>query len=86
MTYDDSDFSLHQEVSKRRGKKTPYPEEELTLMLYSLLQGAKEFERMDMRVGDIRTKNIFVTKKSEKIKMVNVVSFPHERTAVEKIL
>lgn len=38
-----------------------------------------------MHIGDIRTKNILVTK-SEEIKLVNVASFPSERTSVEKVL
>ena len=38
-----------------------------------------------MRLGDIRTKNILITR-SDSIKMVNVVSFPDEKTAVDKIL
>lgn len=38
-----------------------------------------------MHIGDVRTKNILVTK-SEEIKLVNVASFPSERTSVEKVL
>lgn len=75
MTYEDTAFSLHQEIANRKPSKRTYNEEELMLLLYSLLQGAKEFQRMDMHVGDIRTKNILITKGSD-VKMVNVVSFP----------
>lgn len=85
MTYEDTAFSLHQEIANRKPSKRTYNEEELMLLLYSLLQGAKEFQRMDMHVGDIRTKNILITKGSD-VKMVNVVSFPGEKTAVDKIL
>ena len=45
------------------------------LLLYSLATGAKEFQKKDIRVGDIRTKNILITKNSD-VKMVNVASFP----------
>jgi hypothetical protein len=38
-----------------------------------------------MSIGDVRTKNIFVTKQSE-LKLVNVASFPNERTSIQKVL
>jgi hypothetical protein len=54
-------------------------------MLYKLLEGAKEFQKKGMNVGDIRTKTILITKSSE-LKMVNVATSPYERTAVDYIL
>lgn len=38
-----------------------------------------------MSIGDVRTKNILVTKEGE-LKIVNVASFPSERTSIQKVL
>lgn len=54
-------------------------------MLYRFMEGAKEFQKKGLNVGDIRTKNMLVTRNHE-IKMVNIASFPKERTSIDKIL
>jgi hypothetical protein len=58
---------------------------ELTLILYNLARGVKEFEIKGVAFGDLRTKNILITCNKE-MKMVNVGSFPWEETAVDKVL
>ncbi len=50
-------------------------------LLYRLLQGGKEFQKNSMHFGDIRTRNILITRSSE-VKMINVASFPNEKTNV----
>ena len=50
-----------------------------------MIQGAKEFQRKGLNIGDIRTKNILITK-NEEVKMVNKATSPNEKTAIEKIL
>lgn len=62
MTYEDVDFTLHRETLNRKQHKKDYSEQELLLMLYKLLQGGKEFQKKGLKVGDIRTKNILITK------------------------
>ena len=48
------------------------------------MEGSKEFQKKEVNLGDIRPKNILVTKEGE-IKMVNVASFPSEKPSLEKI-
>ena len=81
MTYEDVEFLYQSELVNRRQKKQFYSEPELILILYNFLQGAKEFQKQGIPFGDIRPKNILVTKAHE-LKMVNVVSFPAELTGV----
>lgn len=54
-------------------------------MLYGLIQGAKQFQRKDLSVGDIRTKNILITNNQE-LKMVNTITSPDEKPAIDKII
>lgn len=75
MTYENVDFALYSEIMNRKGLKKMYSEAELFKILYSLVTGAKEFQKRQMAIGDIRTKNLLVTKDSE-VKIVNVASFP----------
>ena len=51
--------------------------------MYKLLEGSKEFQKKEISLGDIRPKNMLVTKEGD-IKMVNVATFPKERNSVEK--
>lgn len=85
MTYENVDFALYSEIMNRKQLKKMYSEPELFKLLYNLVQGAKEFQKRNANIGDIRTKNILVTKDSE-LKMVNIASFPGERTSIEKVL
>lgn len=84
MTYEDIEFLLSSELLNRKNKKAFYSESELLYMLYKLLEGSKEFQRKQQPLGDIRPKNILVTKDQD-IKMVNVASFPSQKTAIGKI-
>lgn len=63
-----------------------YREEELFLILYDLATGIKEFQTRGFRFGDIRPSQMVITTSSQKIKMINIYSFPEEIPAVEKIL
>lgn len=49
--------------------------------MYKLLEGSKEFQNKDINLGDIRPKNILITK-GQDIKMVNIASFPSEKTSI----
>ena len=53
-------------------------------MYYSLLDSLKEFERISMKAGDIRTKKIILTKAHD-LKLMNVGTVPWEKTGYEQV-
>lgn len=73
------------EILKRKSSSKFYTEQELFLIFYNFLQGAKEFQVRGLDFGDIRSGNIVITS-NKQLKMISVASFPWEKTSIEKIL
>jgi len=56
-----------------------FEETELWYLLHCLVSSAKDFSKLEMKVGDIRPNNIFINEDGQ-IKVANVLSWPDERT------
>ncbi len=60
-----------------------FEEEELWYLLYSLVGCAKDFHKVEKKIGDVRPHNIFINEEGQ-IKIANVFSWPYEKTNFEK--
>ena len=52
-------------------------------MLFSLAGCAKDFSKLERKIGDVRPHNIFINEEGQ-IKIANVFSWPYEKTNFEK--
>ncbi len=60
-----------------------FEEEELWYLLLSLVSCAKDFSKIDRKIGDVRPHNIFINEEGQ-IKIANAFSWPYEKTNFEK--
>lgn len=60
-----------------------FEEEELWYLLYSLVGCAKDFQKVEKKIGDVRPHNVFINEEGQ-IKIANVFSWPYEKTNFEK--
>jgi hypothetical protein len=60
-----------------------FEEEELWYLLFSLSSCAKDFSKIDRKIGDVRPHNIFINEEGQ-IKIANAFSWPYEKTNFEK--
>lgn len=60
-----------------------FEEEELWYLLYSLCSSARDFSRIDSKIGDVRPYNIFINEEGQ-IKIANLHSWPNEKTNFDK--
>ena len=52
-------------------------------LLYSLVCSAKDFNKIERKIGDVRPYNIFINEEGQ-IKIANILSWPYEKTNFEK--
>lgn len=60
-----------------------FEETELWYLLHCLVSSARDFAKLEIKVGDVRPSNIFINEDGQ-IKVANVLSWPDERTNFEK--
>jgi serine/threonine protein kinase len=60
-----------------------FEETELWYLLHCLVSSARDFSKLEIKVGDIRPSNIFINEDGQ-IKVANVLSWPDESTNFEK--
>lgn len=60
-----------------------FEEEELWYLLYSLCSSARDFSKIDSKIGDVRPYNIFINEEGQ-IKIANLFSWPYERNNFDK--
>ena len=55
-------------------------------MVYQIIDGARNFDRIDEKVGDIRPAQILLDDNKRKIKLVNHFTAPNQLTGLEKAI
>lgn len=60
MWYEDYIFVLSNEIRNRERLDKPFLEIEIWYLLYNMIRAAKEFEKFNRKIGDIRPANIVI--------------------------
>lgn len=76
-------YLFSEEIENRMQMEKHFEEEELWYLLYCLLSSARDFARLDSKIGDVRPYNIFINDEGQ-IKLASLLSFPHEKTNFQK--
>lgn len=70
-----------------RGKCSKYFEEkEIWYLLYNLVLSSVQMKNIESKIGDVRTKNIFISESTGNIKVGNLFSWPSELSNYEKTI
>lgn len=85
LTYELCPHILDSELVNRKYESRYYNEAELWYLLYNTLDSCKDFENMNLNVGDIRPKNILLNDVG-KLKLISMYSWPGEMSGLEKVL
>lgn len=85
LTYELCPHVLDSELVNRDLNKRYYEEAELWYLLYNTLDSCKDFEYTNLKIGDVRPKNILLTDVG-KIKIISRYSWPGEQSGLEKTL
>lgn len=75
-------YSLEQEIERRSNEKRFLTKEELTFLIYQIVDGARNFDRIDEKVGDIRPSQILLNESKKKVKLVNFFTSPNQFTGL----
>lgn len=77
MTFDFYPYILSEEIHSRVELNTPFNEQELWYLLYEIVCASKDYEKMNMKSGDVRPRNIVINENGQ-IRLVSRCSFPNE--------
>jgi serine/threonine protein kinase len=69
-------FLLSHEIESRIKLQSPFNEEELWYLLYEIVCASKDFEKLNMKSGDVRPSNIVVNEAGQ-MRLVNRCTFPN---------
>jgi hypothetical protein len=76
ISYENFPYLFSEEIENRISMNKYFEEEELWYLLYSLVGCAKDFSKIDRKIGDIRPHSIFINEEGQ-IKIANAFSWPY---------
>lgn len=56
--------------------------EQLTYLIYQMVDGARNFDRIDEKIGDIRPAQILLDETKRRVKLVNFFTAPNLSTGL----
>lgn len=76
MTFDFYPYILSEEIQSRVKLNTPFNEQELWYLLYEIVCASKDYERMKIKSGDVRPRNVVINENGQ-VRLVSRCSFPN---------
>ena len=77
---------MEQELERRASDKAYLSKQELYYLVYQIVDAARNFDRVEEKVGDIRPSQILLDDNKKRAKLVNYFSSPGQLTGLEKAI